>query len=812
LTSIEVTVRQARTNPQAPPTSGPITLSEGSISIRDEVAFSPESGEACVRFISRAFAIAEVRSVRVDRTRRTATLHHDAVRSDLPGLLGRIADALRGSANSPSPIPLPALTSAPILALHRHGATLTTWEVLVDEPGRLKLRQEAFRGDPVAVDRIARELLRLPGVPIVKASERTGHLLIRYDPAAISGRVLLGRAESTLFELQHGAPERSKGILAKFGMANVSLGIAAVGEFLVPALLPVSALLLLATNARTLGSAYRLLRARRLGLPVLYIAIVATTLATGQFLASALMTWLFRFWDRRFRVELASERNRLLERTGNGALMARLLVPSGAEVLVPVGRLKMGDRLLVAKGEVMPADGLILAGEGVVDERAVRGQEGISMKQAGDAILAGSTVLAGSLQVEVARLGERTRASTIRRALIAATSPAPGHSAPTVRSELFASRAVGPTLATAGVGLLAGDLMAVGAILRPDYATGPGLAVPLQTLHKVALCARSGIVVRDPEALERLAEVELFVLQDHPSLRKTGLEVTRIETRLPEPLLLRYASSAFRHFMDDRSAALAEACRARRVHVLNLEAIDFGRGVTVVHDEHRIRVGEADPSAGRSGPLAVEIDGIVVGLVEFGPTSTLESASVVDRVRRDSRVPFALVSPQGSTEVSILAKALGVEMFRGDFTTENTAEFLAACRSKGLKTAFVGDCRLHPRAASQSHVAISLADDSELDLELDPAAFLIQQQRLAPLVDLSRISRDHASRVTQAQQLILVPNLICIAGAFLFGFTGMTAVMLSNLGTLGLYRIASDSLRGLDAPTKGRAGQPRRAG
>ena len=59
------------------------------------------------------------------------------------------------------------------------------------------------------------------------------------------------------------------------------------------------------------------------------------------------------------------------------------------------------------------------------------------------------------------------------------------------------------------------------------------------------------------------------------------------------------------------------------------------------------------------------------------------------------------------------------------------------------------------------------------------------------MADLCEISRAHASRVDQAQKLILVPNLICIAGAFLFGFTGMTAVMLSNLGTLGLYRRAS---------------------
>jgi cation transport ATPase len=805
-------VREAKQKPQVPRTSGPITLLEGSISIRDEATFGPESSEHCARFLSRAFAIEEVRSIQVDRGKRTATLRHDAGQSGLSGLLQRLASALRGSAVSPPSIPLLLLTSAPRFSLHRHGSTLTTWEVTSDQPGRLKLRQEAFRGDPVAVDRIARELIRLPGVHIVKASERTGHLLVRYDPSAISGRALLGRAESTLFEFQNGALSRPKGVLAQFGMANLSLSIAACGEFLLPALLPISALLLVATNARTFNAAVRQLREKRLGLPVLYIAIVATTLATGQFLASALMTWLFRFWDRRFRVELASERNRLLERNGSGPLMARLLVPSGAEVLVPVGRLKAGDRLLVSKGEVAPADGLILAGEGVVDERAIRGHEGISIKKPGDAIMAGSTILTGSLQVEVARLGEQTRASTIRRALVAATTPDPGHSAPTVRSEVFASKAVGPTLATAGVGLLAGDLMAVGAILRPDYATGPGLAVPLETLHKVALCARSGIVARDPEAFERLAQVELFVLQDHPCLQKTGLEVSRIETRLPEPLLLRYASSAFRHLMDDRTDALASACRGRQIHLLNLEAVDFSRGVTVVHGKHRIRVGEADPAAGPRGALVVEIDETAVGLVEFAPTSRLDSASTIDRVRRDSHVPFALVSPHGSTEVSILAKSLGVEMFRGNFTTDDTAEFLAACRAKGLKTAFVGDCRRHPRSARESHVAISLSDDAALDLDLDPAAFLIQQSRLAPLADLSRISRDHASRVIQAQKLILVPNLLCIAGAFLFGFTGMTAVMLSNLGTLGLYRIASDSLRGLDAPVQGRTGQPRRAG
>lgn len=793
-----------------------VKLAPGLVSIRDDRAFGPEGGEAGARFLGRAFAIESIRSAAVDRARRLVVLRHDAPPSETPALLARLVEALRGPGTSTASIPLPGRTSADRFELYRHGASLTSWEVVDDRPGRLKIRQASLKGDPVAIRRVRGELLGLPGVRFVKASERTGHLLIRFDPGSVTPRALLGLAESTLMEMQVGFSDRKPGGVATFGMANLTLGVAAVGEFLVPGLKPLSAVLLVATNVPTFRSAVDLLKQRRLGLPVLYFAIIATTLATGQFLASALMTWMFRFWHRRFRVELASERSRLLEHSRTGPELARLVVPSGAEVMVLVDRLKLGDRIAVLAGEMVSADGRVIAGEGVADERPVRGLAGISRKRAGDSILAGSTVLAGSLHVEVARLGEQTRAATIRRALVAATDPAPGQSAPTLRSERSASRAVGPTLATAGIGLLSGDLMAVGAILRPDYATGPGLAVPLETLHKVALCNRSGIVARDPEALERLAEVGLYVLQDHPSLRRRGLEIASIETQLPEPLLLRYAASAFRHLVDARASALLEACRARRIHRLDLEAVEFGRGVVVVHEKHRVRVAEADPLGGPASPLVVEVDGVVVGRIAFAEASGLPAAAAIAAIRRASHVPFALVSSAPAAEVEVLAHALGVEMFRGDFSRDETADFLAACRGRGLKAAFVGDCREHPRAAAEAHVAISLADPAQdgLDLDSDPAAFLVQSAGLDPLADLDRIARDHASRVVQAQKLILVPNLLCVAGAFFFGFTGMTVVMLSNLGTLGLYRIASDSLRGLEAPSPARpiGGQSRRAG
>jgi Cu2+-exporting ATPase len=149
-------------------------------------------------------------------------------------------------------------------------------------------------------------------------------------------------------------------------------------------------------------------------------------------------------------------------------------------------------------------------------------------------------------------------------------------------------------------------------------------------------------------------------------------------------------------------------------------------------------------------------------------------------------------------------------MYRGDFMPELTGEFLAACGKRGVKAAYLGDHRTPRQTAAEAFV--SLGWTGEGDLEANPASLLIQQSSFEPLGSLLALSREHAQRVNQAQQLILLPNLACVAGAFLFGFTGMTAVMLSNLGTLGLYRRAADSLRGLESIVPPRAGQPRRAG
>ena len=792
-------------NPSTDPTPAiprpDVSLSDGAVHLRDAGLFGPGAERDCARFLARVLSVESVLSVSVDRSQNTAVIRHDAGPRHLIGFLEKLSRGLRDG------VPLESLSSLPrgiralSLTVHRNEGLWSTCRVVSDRAGRLRLSHERWDDDPVLSQFVASVLAETPGVSQAKVNGWSGNLEIRYDSRQIRVDRLVRLVEAAIEDYGGWGGSLPQPTKTRFTVANVNLGLSAAADFVAPMLVPMSAVVLIGSNLRTFRAAGLQIRARKFGLPVLYTTIVAATLASGQFFASALMFWLFKFWQSRLRHELATERRRFLDDHLPRPGLGRIVTLEGIEVMVPIDRLLPGDRVTVRADETVPIDGRVVEGEGIVDERGVRGLEGASRKRPPDMLLAGSKVLAGSFQLEVVNLGDQSRASAIGRAMVKVTSPVPGPLSPTMVSEKFADRTVGPTLATAGLGLLVGDLTAAGAILRPDYASGPGLAVPLETLHDAAQCARLGIVARAFDAFDRLADVDLIVIQDSPALWDAALEVRNIQTRLPEEELLRYAASAYRHLSDDRATALIEACRARRLHLLNLPPVEFEPGITIVHGKWRIRVRDQTDAAEAAGPLLVEVDGSPVGTIEFGRSPLPKAAFALRRIQESAQVPIVLISSRPEAAIAGLAAAIGVDAHQGSLSDGEASQLFRSFRDRGARVGFVADCRQHGVAAAEAHVAISLAGDHDLDS--DPGALLVLQPGLERLADLWDIARSHTHRVRSTERFVLWPNLICVAGAFFLGATALTSVVVSNLGTIGLYGRALGSLRSRQPTRRG---------
>jgi cation transport ATPase len=773
-----------------------VTFSDRVVTIEEQRLFSPGSERPCARFVGCVLAIEGVRSVSLDRTKATLAVRHCAGARELPGLLERFSAALRGAAPAGVGPVLPRAALDSCCTLYRHGTRLSTCEILADQPGRLQLRHPSLRQDRALAREVEHRLAGAPGVLRAARGTWTASLFIHYDPSAVTAPRLIRLVEDLVDEPGGWGGALPAPARAGFALPSTTLGTAVLGEFVIPAVNPLCALLVVGTNLRTFKAAWLQLRGRQLGLPVLYTAILASALTTGRFLSCALMSLCYKFWHDRLRLELATELRRLLHGCLPRPRAASLLAADGSEVLVPLDRLEPGARVLVGADETVPADGRVVGGEAIVDERSVSGREGATRKKLGDPVLAGSSVLAGSLRVEITQPADRTRASSIARALIAASRPAPGTTSPALRTEAFADRAVGPTLATAGVGLLVGDMTTLAAILPPDYATGPGVTLPLETLRNAAACARRGIIIRQADVFERLARVDLIVIHDDPALSRVELEVTGVETALPEAELLRYAASAYRHLVDDRASALAAACRNRGAHLLELTPVAFHPGVTVVHQRRRIRVFEPDTSRDGLGSLVVEIDGARVGVVHFGRSARPVASAALRGIRESATVPIALVSNRSDSDAAALGSLLGVDICKGGFAPDDLARFLRGCRERGLHAAYVGRGAGSARACAEAYVGVSLGE--EADMHAGAAAAVLLQPRLDLFVGLWETARAHEDRVRDAQNLVLVPNVFCVAGAFLFGFTSLTAVMVTNLATFGLYSRAAGSLHALN--------------
>ena len=156
------------------------------------------------------------------------------------------------------------------------------------------------------------ELAATHGVTDVRVRPLTGSLLVHFDPRAITTKHLFHVLDRLLLGPEP-APEADRHPpLVRFSLASASVGLAALGTFALPVLLPASAILLIVSNRTVIRAAVRDVGRFHLSLPVLFTTIIAGTLLSGDFLTAAVMAWTVVFWRHRHRVAHFQLRRRLL--------------------------------------------------------------------------------------------------------------------------------------------------------------------------------------------------------------------------------------------------------------------------------------------------------------------------------------------------------------------------------------------------------------------------------------------------------------------------------------------------------------------
>ncbi len=339
-----------------------------------------------------------------------------------------------------------------------------------------------------------------------------------------------------------------------------------------PFIVAANALLML-WNAYPIGlRAWRVWsREGRLNVDFLDVLAISASLAQGNPMAGAVVTWLIRLGDRIRDLTAAGSRrtvSELLEFRSRTAWVMR----DGAVISIPAIELAVGDEVVVYPGEMIPVDGEIIRGDAHVDQKAITGEGLPVTRGVGQSAFAATVIHDGQLTIRAQRVGAQTMAGQIARLV----DDAPlGDTRMQNHAEKFADRLVAPSLGLAtGVAALTADFDRFLNLVIVDYGTGIRVAAPTAVLSSMTHAARVGIIIKSGAHMERLAEVDTVVFDKTGTLTYGSPAVIEvisyIDSFTPSHLLGLAAAAETR-----LTHPVAEALRAKaRQLLVNVPACD----------------------------------------------------------------------------------------------------------------------------------------------------------------------------------------------------------------------------------------------
>ncbi len=502
---------------------------------------------------------------------------------------------------------------------------------------------------------------------------------------------------------------------------------------------------------------------------------------------------------------------RLRDRTAGAlAALARRLpetverLAAGGVERVSVRRLVPGDRIRVLPGDVFPADGTVLDGETTVDEALLTGESTPLPRRAGDAVVAGSHNLSGTLEVSVERVGADTRYAEIAALMERASSEKP-HAA------RVADRLAGPfmlaVLAAAGTALAvlwsADPARAVDVAVAILIVTCPcalSLATPAATLAAAGALARRGVLVRHPQALETAAGLDAVIFDKTGTLTQDSLAVTGVRTQegLGESRALQLAAGLAQHSRHPVSRAIAAAGQPLPAHAVTECAGQGVRGDIQLPDGsvHTYRLGSAlfcGVPASQAAVTQVHLAGPHGWLATFDLDEPLrpDAAGAVLALGRQG-YQVLLLSGDQPQAVRRLAGRAGIDRSWGGQSPEDKLERLSGLQRAGHRVAMVGDGLNDAPVLARADVSVAMGQ--AVPLALARADFIVPGGQVAAVAMLLAHARKARRVVRQNLAWAAGYNAVCVplavAGAMPPWLAGLGMAASSLLVVLNAARLA----------------------
>ena len=573
------------------------------------------------------------------------------------------------------------------------------------------------------------------------------------------------------------------------------------GRLLVPA--PLRAWIVTIRSLRYLAAGLRCIRERKIEVPLLDATAIGVSVLRRDFNTAGSVMFLLGVGEL---LEEWTHKKSVgdLARSMSLNIKKVWLKRDGQEILVKADQIRKGDVVTVHMGNVIPFDGEVAGGEGMVNQVSLTGEAMPVRRVQGQSVYAGTVVEEGELDVRVKAVSGSTRFEKIV-AMIEDSEKL--KSSMESRAEHLADRLVPYTLfGTAGVWLLTRNVTKALSVLMVDFSCALKLAMPLTVLSAIREAGGYGITVKGGKFLEAVAEADTVVFDKTGTLTKAKPTVKAVIPfgDEPEEECLRIAACLEEHFPHSMAKAVVDAAKKRRLaHEEMHSKVEYvvAHGISSYIDGKKVVIGsshfvfedegctvrpecrerfEALPEEYSHLYLAIEKELVAVICIE-DPLRE-EAADMIRALRAHGVQKTVMMTGDSEKTAAAVARRVGVDEYYAEVLPEEKAGFVEREKALGHKVIMIGDGINDSPALSAADAGIAISDGAELAREI--ADITIAAEDLAELVVLKRLANGMMKRIGKNYHQIIGIN----AGLIVSGIAGVlqptTSALLHNTSTL----------------------------
>ena len=669
--------------------------------------------------------------------------------------------------------------------------------------GRMRITASQKRMTFEQADTLQYYLMKLEGVSDAKVNENTCGAVICYHGERAALLSALKKFRYEMVELPDGYLASSgRELNAQYRDRLIgSVALHYARRWLLPA--PVRACYVIWQSAHFLKKGIKCLWQRKIEVPVLDAAAITVSMLRGDFDTAGSVMFLLGIgdiledWTHKKSVgDLARSMSLNIDRVWQKT--------EAGEVLVETSRITAGDQIVVHMGNVIPFDGVVADGEGMVNQASLTGEAIPVRRDAGTYVYAGTVLEEGEITVCVKQVGNCSRYEKIVTMIEESEKLKSGLES---RAEHLADRLVPWTLGgTILTYLLTKNITKTVSVLMVDYSCALKMAMPIAVLYAIQEANHYSITVKGGKYLEAVADAETIVFDKTGTLTKaTPRVVDVVSFNGEEPKeLLRLAACLEEHFPHSMAKAVVDAAQERgleheemhsNVEYVVAHGISSSvEGKKVIIGSHHFIFGDEnctipDGKQEAFDELPVEyshlymaIDGQLAAVICIEDPLRQEAAEVVKALRHEGFRKIVMMTGDSDRTARAIAAKVGVDEYYSEVLPEDKAKFVEQEKASGRKVIMIGDGINDSPALSAADAGIAISDGAAIAREI--ADITIGADNLYQILVLRRLSKALMKRIRGNYRKIVSFNSALILLGVMGVIQPTTSALLHNTSTI----------------------------